>query len=321
MKPTLRKYRGEDDYWRIRSFLRQVMLLNGTRELSWHVARLDYWRWHVVANCHACDPVEQVTFLWEGSDGRIAAVLNPEGGGEAHFQVHPGMRTPDLDAEMLEAAEEHLAVSDSDGRKKLVVWADSRDDLRKGLLARRGYARGDWPDAAEHQRRRTMSAPIVETPIPEGYAVRPLGGEEELPARSWASWRAFHPAEPDEKYEGWTWYHGIQRQPLYRRDLDMVAIPRHPTITDFAPAGQIAAFCTAWYDDVTRSAYFEPVGAAPEHQRRGLGRAVMAAALRRLAAMGAVVAFVGGYSTAANALYASAGFTEYDLSEPWVRVW
>ena len=25
-----------------------------------------------------------------------------------------------------------------------------------------------------------------------------------LPARSWASWRAFHPDEPDEKCDGWT---------------------------------------------------------------------------------------------------------------------
>ena len=72
---------------------------------------------------------------------------------------------------------------------------------------------------------------------------------------------------------------------------------------------------------MTRTAYFEPVGTAPEHQRRGLGKAVMTEALHRLQRMGCVLAFVGGYSRAANALYASAGFTEYDLSEPWVREW
>jgi hypothetical protein len=35
---TMRPYQTEDDYWRIRAFLRWVMLLNGVRENSWHVA-------------------------------------------------------------------------------------------------------------------------------------------------------------------------------------------------------------------------------------------------------------------------------------------
>ena len=94
-----------------------------------------------------------------------------------------------------------------------------------------------------------------------------------------------------------------------------VAVPEQAKITDgmvaaFAPTGEMAAFCTAWYDDVTRTAYFEPVGTAPEHQRRGLGRAVLAETLRRLQRIGCVVAFVGGYSIPANALYASAGFAQ-----------
>ena len=51
MKLTMRPYGGEDDYWRIREFLREVFLRNGRREWTWQVARLDYWRWHVAANC------------------------------------------------------------------------------------------------------------------------------------------------------------------------------------------------------------------------------------------------------------------------------
>lgn len=47
MKIAMRGYQSEEDYWRIREFLRQVMLLNGRRELSWHVSRLDYWWWFI----------------------------------------------------------------------------------------------------------------------------------------------------------------------------------------------------------------------------------------------------------------------------------
>jgi mycothiol synthase len=42
MQLTMRAYRTEEDYWRIRAFLREILLLNDRRELSWHVARFDY---------------------------------------------------------------------------------------------------------------------------------------------------------------------------------------------------------------------------------------------------------------------------------------
>ena len=44
MKTILRNYRDENDYWRIRQFLREVMSLNNLREFCWSVPRLDYWR-------------------------------------------------------------------------------------------------------------------------------------------------------------------------------------------------------------------------------------------------------------------------------------
>jgi GNAT superfamily N-acetyltransferase len=140
--------------------------------------------------------------------------------------------------------------------------------------------------------------------------IRALGDVEELPARSFVSWRAFHPDEPDDKYEGWEWYRNVQRAPLYRRDLDLVAV---------APGGDFASFCTIWFDDVTRTGVFEPVGTAPAHRRRGLGKALLYEGLRRLKRIGATMAYVGSYSAEAHALYASAGFTQYDLCEEWEK--
>jgi ribosomal protein S18 acetylase RimI-like enzyme len=304
-----RRIEHEDDYWRIRAFLREVMLLNDRQHLSWPVARLDYWRWHVVLNCEACPSVEGVTTLWETPTGQIVAVLNPEGMGEAHLQVHPHLVTAELAEEMIAVAEEELVRTGEDGQRKLGVWIHQYDRLQQEVTARLGYARGKWP---EHHHRRSLDGPLPEARPAPGYTVRPLGDPDELPARSWASWRAFHPDEPDEAYEGWEWYHNIQRHPLYRRDLDIVAV---------APDGTIAGFTTLWYDDVTRDGYFEPVGVMPEHHRRGLGKAVMVEAMRRIEAMGGTLVTVGGYSEAANALYSSVMSPEYLLIEPWEKVW
>jgi mycothiol synthase len=308
MKPTIRTYQSEQDYWRIREFLRQVTLLNDRHEFSWSLLRWDYWVWHVNMNiCHF--NLEDVVFLWE-SDGQTVAMLNPDTNGEAFFQIHPAYRNDDLLCEMLDVAESRLPNHHADGTQNLIVWVNADDIAFKGMLTQRGFARSKYK--AEHMRRRSFTQPASDSVPASGYIVRALGDESELPARSWLSWKVFHPDEPDEKYQGWEWYRNVQRIPLYNRDLDIVAV---------AADGELAAFCTVWVDSVTRTAVFEPVGTHPNHQRRGLGKAVMSEGLRRAGALGATLASVSSYSDGAHALYNSMGFTDFDLLEPWIKEW
>lgn len=251
MKPTFRPYQSEEDYWRMREFLRRVFGANSRLERSWHVARLDYARWHLCLNCDKVR-LEDIVFLWEtdcahSREQEMVAIVMPEGGpGEAHLMIHPDYHTAELEEEMLSIAEERLASTGPDGLRKLCVWSPEQNSLRQSILGKRGYEKRN---AAECQ---------------------------------------------------------------WRRDLDLVAI---------APDGAVAAFCTIWFDDVTRSAYVEPLATVPAHRRLGLGRALLTEGLRRLQRMGAMRAFVGGFSPAANALYASVMGPEHELYEPWVKKW
>jgi mycothiol synthase len=308
MKLNMRKYRNDEDHWRIRQFLREVFLRNDRHEHSWPLYRWDYWRWHVNENIFKLS-LEAAIFLWETDEGTIAAMLNPDGPSEAFLQVHPDFRSPELEVEMISVAETHFAITQPNGCQRLVLWSPAPDTLRQDILKRRGYIRSGAP---EYQRRRAISTRIMDVPLAEGYTIRALGDMDEHPARSWVSWKAFHPDEPDDRYGGFAWYRNVQRAPLYSRDLDLVVV---------APNGDHAAFCTIWFDDVTRTAAFEPVGTHPDHQRRGLGKAIMTEGLRRIQKIGATLAAVGSYSEAAGVLYASVGFTEYDLSEPWIKEW
>ncbi len=308
MKLKLRDYQSEEDYWRIRAFLRETLLLNGRREVNWHVARLDYWRGHLLSNCQGIDVLDGLICIWEISDSQIAAVLNIEEPGQAYLQVHPLYRTFALETEMVALAEEKFAV-ERENQQVLCVWIDPDDAQRVEILQQRGYTPGKW---TESQWRRDLEAPIPEVSIPEEYTIRALGDVDEIQARSWASWRGFHPDEPDEDYQGWAWYQNIQRCPLYRRDLDIVAV---------APGGEIASFCTMWYDDATRSAYIEPVATVPEHLRRGLARACITEGLHRLQKMGAIRAFVGGYGPGPNALYSTTLSPIHDRLQQWIKKW
>lgn len=314
MKFTQRTYQTEEDYWTLREFLRETMVANGRRELNWHVARLDYWWWFVNPSIEHIAPQEQI-FLWETETGELAAFLTPEGRGQAYLQVHPRYTCPELLEEMVALSEEHLRTTGKDGRKKLWIYLDSLDKPLQEILAQRGFQRVERSGVSEYQHRRDLDQPLPEVAIPAGYTVRPLGDGLELLERCYASGLGFHEDDIQtarENRDDPSWYRTIQTAPLYRRDLDLIAV---------AADGSIASFCTIWFDDVSRTAYFEPVATVPAHQKRGLGKAVMMAGLHRLKKMGCKVAFVGGYSEAANALYFSVMGPEHDISEPWEKVY
>ena len=317
MKPIFRPYQNEEDYWRMREFLRRVFRVNNRLERSWHVARLDYARWHLCLNCDKVR-LEDIAYLWEtdceGSREReIVSIVMPEGGpGEAHLMVHPDFDTAELEEEMLSMAQERLAASGPDGSRRLCVWSSGLNALRQSILSERGFEKRS---AAEHQWRRDLDQPIPGAPVAPGYTIRSLGDGLELLERCYASGLGFHEGDINtavENRDDPAWYRNIQNAPLYRRDLDLVAV---------APDGAIAAFCTIWFDDVTRSAYVEPLATVPAHRRLGLGRALLTEGLRRLHRMGATRAFVGGFGPAANALYESVMGPEHELYEPWVKKW
>jgi mycothiol synthase len=308
MQPTRRSFRANEDIRLIREFLRECYLLNNRHEFCWSVLRWDYWIGHVNMNIYHFDLKEVVT-IWE-ADGKIAAVSNPDGSGEAFLQVHPLFYSDSLYREMLEIVQRPPIIQNVSGKESLLVWVGANDSDRKKILEQTGFQRSKF--LAEHMRRRDYCLPIPETHLPDGYIIRSLGGESEHPARSWLSWKVFHPDEPDEKYHGWEWYKNVQNTPMYQRDLDIVAV---------AQDGELAAFCTVWYDELTQTAVFEPVGTHPAHKKRGLGKSVMAEGLRRAHQKGATLATVSSYSAAAHALYESMGFTDLDISEPWVKEW
>ena len=116
MKPTMRRYQKDEDYWRIRSFLRDVLLLNSREQVSWEVARFDYWRWHGILNMKD-GTLEDDVFIWESENGEIAAVLNREAPGSVFLQLHPQRRTDGLETEMLSVAEQYLAVPTNTNRR------------------------------------------------------------------------------------------------------------------------------------------------------------------------------------------------------------
>ena len=246
--------------------------------------------------------------LWENADGKIIAVMNHLGGSELRLHIHPHFRTAELENEMLAYAEENFHAVTEDGRRYIHMPIFEDDKQRQEIAQSRDYKKqSGWG----HNYRRNIDSSIPNTPIPSGYAIRSMGDAKEYPARRWASWRAFHNDEPDENYDGdYSWYANLQSAPLYRRDLDVIAV---------APDGSIASFCTIFYDDYTRSAVTVLVGTAAEHWQRGLGKAVITEGLRRLKEMGCTLVFSTAHEEPADFLYRSV-MQEMKVTDTWLKV-
>jgi len=291
----VRKVQGEVDYWKVRGFLREVFLRNDRKEYSWQTARLDYWRWHGMGNCHPELAWTDLLFLFEDENHELLGVLCAEEPGQNFLQLPPSLPCPELETRMIQTAEQNMTLQTKEGSHKLWIFSHATNEGRNALLQARGYSRCKWK---ENQYYRELQTLPPKPPLPEGFRLRSMRTEGDLEQRSWASWRAFHSDEPDENYDNdqGAWYHKITIQPMYRRDLDVVVEPL---------GGPIVGFCTVWFDDVTRTGYFEPVGLMPEFQRKGLGKALLYEGMKRLKAIGGTLATVGGSSEGANRLYAS----------------
>jgi len=187
---------------------------------------------------------------------------------------------------------------------RLAAWSDAGSDL-DALLDREGFA-PDPDGGYVHRAIRLRGTPTDPDPV-DGYVLFGVSLDGDLGRRVEVHRAAFDPSRMTIERYG-----SVMGMPLYRPELDVVAV---------APDGTFAAFCLAWYDPETRVGLFEPVGTHPDHRRRGLAAAVCREALRRLAAVGAewalVIAKAG--EPGPNRLYESLGFREVMRSTLWRR--
>jgi mycothiol synthase len=310
MAYQLKLYASSEDYWRIREFLRRLRIAHPRPSGIWHVGAFDFWRWHWLETVVERPPTE--LRFWETSGGEIASVLVQGDPGVCHPMADPNLATEDLLHEMLDVAEREFPTTLGDGRRAVFAWSDEGDLLLSGVLAARKYALASGGHATEYNAWKALTSEPAPVDLPAGYALRSMGDVDELPARSLASWRAFHPGEPDEGADRTgDWYRNLQRAPLYRRDLDVVAV---------AENGDIAAFAFCYFDDVARVGDILLPGSVPSHPQETLERAVIVEILRRLRDLGATGAYLSWYESDPSAVYASAGFTDWEIGRAWKKL-
>jgi predicted N-acetyltransferase YhbS len=239
--------------------------------------------------------------IWEAR-GHVAAVVHPEHTmGEAYFEVDPDDAVPWPD--LLDYAEERLSVPER-GVRRLRIAVHDADVGFQQLASSRGYVPLDERDPMSALAVAEAQSPA---PLPAGFRLRSLADDNDLGKVDRALWRGFnHGDEPPEGGEADREL--MQSAPNYRHDLNIVVQ---------APTGQFVSYCGMWYEPVRSIAMVEPVATDPDYRRMGLGRAAVLEGVRRCAALGATVAYVGS----TKSFYQSMGFRRAYGSTFWQREW
>ena len=254
---------------------------------NWLFGRLEDWRYGGNAQRAQSDPdfYNRNVQLWRAPDGTLAAFAICEyGEGDLFWQVHPDHNT--VEPWMLAWMEEVWAV----GRGELVLHSLETETARADLLRSHGFvAQGD----SGVMRGYDLTRPYPPPEVPPGFVITDLATNGDIDAHILAVHTAFHHHPQINR----AWYAGKRLAPSLDPAWD---------ITVVAPDGRHASFATVYRDPTSRVAEIDPIGTQPDFQRRGLARAVILAALQRLAAAGYLLAYIGAAPEPApsNRLYA-----------------
>jgi ribosomal protein S18 acetylase RimI-like enzyme len=187
------------------------------------------------------------------------------------------------------------------------MWVAPHDDVRIHWLSAHGFQPKDGHTVYF---RRSLSGPLDEPSLPEGFSIRTSRGEEDARLRAACSHAAFGSTKPFEDY--WPRTVRLMQSPVY--------VPEHELFV-IAPGGEVASYCIIWTDETTKVGHFEPVGTHPNFQRRGLGKCLLFDAMRRLKAEGMQEADLctNHDNESAVPLYESVGFHKADKLLTYVK--
>lgn len=301
---TRRHLTIDDDFWLVRDLLIRTYPITPIG-FNWEIRRWEGKRFHD-DNPHWIADWGKHAQMWETEMGELVAAVHPEGQGEAHLQVHPDYRH--LEPDMLAWAEENLASPAPDGRCQLEIFVNDYDAYRQRLLRERGFEKQEYGGVTRCLR--LGAQPLTPPQLAAGYTLRTTNPDDPADCQRIAD--ILNAAFNRDFHTGSDYQNFARQAPSFRRDLDLVAV---------APDGSFAAYVGIPYDEANKLGIFEPVCTHPNHQRKGLGKALMQEGLLRLRAIGAVDVVVGtGDMIPANRLYDSLGFTEAYKGYSWLKV-
>jgi ribosomal protein S18 acetylase RimI-like enzyme len=241
--------------------------------------------------------IRATTRIWK-QDNRIVGFAFVDEYNNLWFDSEPEFALIDeLETEIIEwgisCIKRHNADIGADHTLDYTCNAD--DSHRLSILRKHGFV----PEqVCSLHYSRLLNEPIIKYPLPPGFSIRAVKGEDEVEPLVALHRAAFGTNNMTVEYRL-----AMMNVAQYIRELDLVAV---------TPNDELTAFCVCGFDDPDRKiGYTDPIGTHPSYRRMGLGRAVVSAGLIGLKNAGAIRVRLGTSSDniAMQRLASELGFT------------
>lgn len=205
--------------------------------------------------------VQQTTRLWL-QESKLIAFAYVDDFNNLCFEISPGATHPRLEQEIIDWGmicihEKNKQFSEN---SPLDSSCSASNLERINMLERMGFVQ---QEVRSIKFIRSLSDPNQPFPLPKGYKIRCLKGEDEV-----ESWVKMHRAAVGTEHMTSEYRLAMMNTPTYDRDMDWVVT---------TPDGNLAAYCIGSIDEENHNiGSLDPIGTHPDHQQRGLASTLIA---------------------------------------------
>ncbi len=308
----IRHFQPDKDLQKLESYLRNQYFQNRNMS-SWLPQRLHdlIYRMGAQEADGGRERSMDYIFLWEEA-GEIVACILPDGE-NVYFSIKDGFEQ--LFGSMLAYSEQNclpLFHKAEDGSVKFWVAAnDSLSYMQKTLLAS-GYTRYAEEDYDNCVYPQEIS---VSATLPEGFTLH-YGEEYSDEEKKWSACSlGFHPDLEAPGYRtNMNPYRSRKNSSMYEDSFECIVVDENTR-----EENDVCAYCFVYVDTQTKTALIEPVSTREKYQHKGLGTAMMHAAIRRCKEKGIERCYVNSFGWRRK-FYNAAGFSTEDSIGFWHKI-
>jgi GNAT superfamily N-acetyltransferase len=237
--------------------------------------------------------------LWK-EKGQVVCAVRPMSPWPGEAVIDNRCSNEETRYEIIRYVEDNLSIHREYENCIFMVVLDQEDDFDQ-LLQKEGY---DKLSIDKGTLRYNLQKEINQVTLENGFHIHPLSEVFDFDQLSKICWLGFHyegdiPRIDDEVKRS------IKHAWLnYDRDICSVVLDSN---------GDYASFCGFWYDEVTQSAYLEPMVTLDKYRNMGLGKAAVFNSLNILRKYGCKKAFVDPDDEAYN-YYLKIGFEPFEYA-------
>lgn len=295
----------EEDYHNFMEFYKEMYIINQNQD-CWLPAR-----WEYAANfvnkffiSLGYDSWDNKIRVWE-ENNKIVAIAQIEDTNCGYLQIRPGYYH--ITEEMVTWLEEHGSMSNKDtGTKDLILFSREDNEELNRVLEQRGYKKSE----SFSYMSRMKPEDHCDVSLSKEFKIKSMAENIPYYKRYNVVRKAFNPEfeEISNDADLPEFFLDMINAPMYRAELDLVIECNN---------GDVVAACTVWYDESINIGMIEPVGTHPDYHGKGLGKAIVTDALKRLAKLSADYAYVESFGDVRNQFYSSVGFKSFNKDIPW----